>query len=91
MLRYLVVLFCLLTSSLVQAQESAASNKKIIYKKYTEVDLTGETVHGQARMPALFYIFQRKRAGRLEAAQAPENFRFLGTETIKAVEGNSEK
>lgn len=69
------------------AQDNAVSNKKVIYRKHTEVDLSGETVHGQARMPALFYIFQRKRAGRLEAAQVPESFRFHADETLKMMEG----
>jgi len=61
---FAVVAFLVLMPGTVFAEvKSQDTSRKVIkYKKYTEVDLSGSTVKGKIRTPAVFYIFQRKRS-----------------------------
>lgn len=54
----------------------AAGQKKVIYKSHTQIDFTGEKVEGKVKAPAVFYIFQRKRAQGHEAASVPASLSF---------------
>ncbi len=68
-----IILSILLFSTLSLAQ---TKKKKIIYKKYTELNFSGDTVQGQARTPELFYIFQRKRSEGHKVLRGPANFQY---------------
>jgi len=49
------------------------AKKKIIFKKYTELDFSGSSVQGRVRAPELFYIFQRKRARKKDGLNPPSD------------------
>lgn len=51
-----------------------ATKKKVIYKKFTQLDFAGETVEGKIRAPEVFYIFQRKRSKGHRVVETPVNF-----------------
>ncbi len=66
---------------------SADKKKKVIYRKYTQLDFTGESVQGQAKAPEIFYVFQRRRAGGIEAARAPSSLSHQKTTTFNELKG----
>ena len=67
------------SSSIVFAADNtetspAQKKVKILYKKHSEVNLTGNTVKGKTRVPEVIYIFQRKRSQGHQVIQPPNNF-----------------
>lgn len=60
---------------------------KIIYRSYTEVDLSGSAVQGKVRAPEVFYIFQRKRAEGHDVISAPQNLDHLKNPTFLKLKG----
>lgn len=60
--------------------EAASSKKqKVVYKKHTELDFTGEKIEGKVKAPAVFYIFQRKRSVGHEVSRSPTSLHFHDT------------
>ena len=59
--------------------------KRVVYKKYSEVDLAGSTVQGKPRTPEVFYIFQRKRGEDASLAKTPDNLGHLDAWTRSAL------
>ncbi len=70
----------------IEAQ-AQTKRKKVIYKKHTELNFSGETVQGKARTPELFYIFQRKRSEGHKLLTAPESFKHRTPATAQSVKG----
>ena len=56
------------------------------YKKYTQIDLTGQTIEGKVRSPSIFYIFQRKRSLGHRVLSPPLSFNKNYAETLDALE-----
>ena len=50
-----------LTGFAGELMAKSTKRKKVIYRKYTELNFEGETVQGKVRTPELFYIFQRNQ------------------------------
>ena len=75
----------LTSSSAFNRAFAQVKKKKVIYKKYTEFNFSGETVQGKARTPELFYIFQRKRSEGHRLLTAPTSFSFRNPATAKSV------
>lgn len=52
----------------------AETKKKVVYQKHTQLDFSGETVSGKIKIPAVYYIFQRKRSPGHHVVYKMENF-----------------
>lgn len=82
---YLIALLMLLQTGMSEAKDK----KKVVYKSHTEIDFTGEKVEGKVKAPAVFYIFQRKRAQGHQATAAPKELGFHDRPMKKIVEDSS--
>jgi len=60
---------------------------KVVYRKYTEVDLSGEKVQGKIKAPQVFYIFQRKRAGGFSSELTPTSLSHHRGAELTALKG----
>ncbi|MBN1114420.1 MAG: hypothetical protein JXA66_03690 [Oligoflexia bacterium] len=79
---FISTVFVLLCINMVAfAGEDPTVRKKIIYRKHTELDFSGETVQGKIRAPEIFYIFQRKRTTGHDAIEYPRDFSNHDEET----------
>ena len=58
----LIISLLSMLNSTVSARPSGAVRKKVVVKKFTQYDFSGQTVQGSIRAPEVFYIFQRKRS-----------------------------
>lgn len=75
---YLGLLFLLVIASSF-AEAAPGKKQKVVYKKHTELDFTGEKIEGKVKAPAVFYIFQRKRSVGHEVSRSPSSLHFHDT------------
>ncbi|MFW5887743.1 MAG: hypothetical protein ACOCUH_02990 [Bacteriovoracia bacterium] len=84
-----LILFTLLLISsgvLLGADTEKKGKVRIKYKKHTQFDFSGNRIQGAVKTPAVFYIFQRKRAKEHHVISAVESFDHHHQTTLHTIE-----
>lgn len=68
------VFLAVIASMLFAPIQSLAKKKKVLYRSYTQLDFSAQTVQGKVRAPEVFYIFQRKRSQGHHVVDPPKTF-----------------
>lgn len=82
----LVSIFVLIGTTVAYAQKGR-TKKKVVYRSFTQLDFSGETVQGKIRAPEVFYIFQRKRSEAHKITDVPSNFNHHRYSTYLKIKG----
>jgi len=81
--KFLIILsVSLIVFGLCSNSVFAKPKKRIIYKKYTELDFSGQTIQGKVRAPEVFYIFQRKRGQLHDILRPPKRLHHQRSITL---------